>query len=424
MCDYPAIHRATKKESCRMKKTTSLVLLAFLSLYSPGVYALDLHSPLPNWLDTSREEVRAAKEQDPPLRAAPPAGFRIPAEYEPVGAVVISWAGYIDMLVSIAQAVTGPGKAYLYGVQAPASLPGVPAQSYRALNIPINTVWVRDYGPFGLTGPGRLGIVDSVYRHYQYRQDDDAMPANLGKEIGVEVFGVKLILDGGNIMFDSKGNLFMTKRTYIWNAGMSTDQVDAALKAQFKVKNIYTFDYSGYPGEPKDGTGHIDMFMKLLNDHTVLISLADTEPFKSNSEKALAWFTGRTAPDGQPYTVVTAKGWANSGAWYTYTNSLIVNNMVMMPSYSGRQKEEAQARAAYQAGLPGVNVVPINSDDSITAGGSIHCTTQTIPALAAKARPSVYFPVAVAAAPAFDLLDVSGGVPTLKSLNTAVPFLQ
>lgn len=406
-----------------MKKTTSLVLLSFLSLCCPGAYALDLNNPLPNWLDESREQAHAVKAEDTALRAVPPAGFRIPAEYEPVGAVVISWAGYTDMLASIAQAVTGPGKAYLYAMQAPGTLPGVPAQRYKALNIPIDTVWVRDYGPFGLTGPGKLGIVDSVYRHYQYRQDDDAMPANLGRAIGVEVFGVSLILDGGNIMFDTKGNLFMTKRTYIWNSSLSPEQVDAALKAQFKVKNIYTFDYSGYPGEPKDGTGHIDMFMKLLNDHTVLISLADTEPFKSNSEKALAWFKGRTAPDGQPYTIVTAKGWASSGAWYTYTNSLIVNNMVMMPSYSGRQKEEAQAIAAYKAGMPGVNVVPINSDDSITAGGSIHCTTQTIPALAAKARPSVYFPVAFTAAPAFDPSDLSGDLPALKSLNTTVPFL-
>ena len=52
-----------------------------------------------------------------------------------------------------------------------------------------------------------------------------------------------------------------------------------------------------------------------------------------------------------------------------------------MPSYRGHQAEEQEAIAAYQAGMPGVKVVPVNSDNSIVAGGSIHCVTQTIPVL-------------------------------------------
>lgn len=355
--------------------------------------------------------------------AIPPAGFRIPAEYEPVAAVVISWAGYTDMLTNIALAATGPGKADVLGVLAPATIPGVPAQRYKAVNIPVDTVWVRDYGPFGLTGGGKLGIVDSVYRHYQYRQDDDALPANLGKAIGAQVFGMNVVLDGGNVLLDSQGNLFMTRRTYSWNSKMSNEQVDAALKAQFNVKNIFVFEYAGYPGAPKDGTGHIDMFMKLLNDHTVLISVADTEPYKSNSEKAIGFFKGRTAPGGQPYTIVTAKGWENSGTWYTYTNSLIVNNTVIMPSYSGHQKEEAQATAAYQTGMPGAAVVPVNSDSSITAGGSIHCVTQTLPAPAKISLLPVVFPVALRELSVRDFSGIYGQVPALAGFKVSQSFM-
>ena len=351
-----------------------------LALCSSGAFALDLKHPLPNWIDPSREQIK--NQFAAPPRATPPPDFRVPAEYEPVGAVVISWAGYTDMLSSIAKAVTGPGKAQIWAVAAPSSLPGVPAASYSQVDAPIDTVWVRDYGPFGLSArQAKVGIVDAIYRHYQYRQNDDALPVNLGKARKIDVFGMQLILDGGNVMVDSAGNLFMTRRTYSWNSGMKPEQVDAAIKEYFKVKNIYTFEYAGYPGEPADGTGHIDMFMKLLNDHTVLVSVAETEPFKSNSEKAVAFFRGRTAPDGQPYKVITVKGWDESGTWYTYTNSLIVNKVAILPSYSGHPNEEAAARAAYESGIPGVTVVPVSSDDSITSGGSIHCVTQTIPAL-------------------------------------------
>ncbi|MGQ0507261.1 MAG: proprotein convertase P-domain-containing protein, partial [Myxococcaceae bacterium] len=48
------------------------------------------------------------------------------------------------------------------------------------------------------------------------------------------------------------------------------------------------------------------------------------------------------------------------------------------PSYQGADNEGA--RAVYQQALPGYTVVLINSDASITSGGSIHCVTQQVPA--------------------------------------------
>lgn len=341
-------------------------------------FGLDLNNPLPNWVDSSRE-----KEQDiRAIRGVPaavtPSDFRIPAEYEPVGAVVLGWAGYSSMLTGIAKAASAAG-AQVWAIGGPSSI-GV--ANYFSVPLRIDTVWVRDYGPFGISSKSNTpGIVDAIYRHYQYRVHDDAIPQQLGRAKGINVYGMNIILDGGNLMVDSYGNLFMTNRTYLWNRHLSREQVDSALKTALRVKNIIVFDYAGYPNEPEDGTGHIDMFMKLLNDHTVLIAKSSDEPYKSNNDKAIKFFQNRKAPDGHPYKVITAKGWVDGGAWYTFTNSLIVNNTVVMPSYRGRQAEEQEAIAAYQAGIPGVKVVPVNSDSSIVAGGSIHCVTQTIPVL-------------------------------------------
>ncbi|HBA59906.1 MAG TPA: hypothetical protein DCZ92_03615 [Elusimicrobia bacterium] len=367
-----------------MKKINGFVALSFLGIFSTGAFALDINNPLPNWVDQSREKADGKPPvMAPTLRGTTPADFRMPAEYEQVGAVVMGWAAYTPMLTGIAKAVTGPGKAQLWMVAGPASLPGVPAASYTRINAPLDTVWTRDYGPVGLSaGTGRPGIVDSIYRHYQYRRNDDAVPGVIGKAKGIGVYAMPIIMDGGNLLMDSKGNLFMTKRTYLWNSNMSEEQVNAHLKNYLKAKNIITFDYSGYPGEPADGTGHLDMFVKLLNDHTVLISVADTEPFKSNSEKAIAYFKNRKAPDGETYKIITIKAWYD-GAWYTYTNSLVVNNTAIISSFAGHQAEDAAAKAAYESA--GFNVVQVPSDSSIVAGGAIHCVTQTIPVLPGKA---------------------------------------
>jgi len=400
-----------------MKKTNFLAL-SLLSILSTGAFALDLNKPLPNWIDSGREKA----DGKPPVvsatrRGVTPSDFRIPAEYEPVGAVVMGWAGYTGMLNGIAKAATGPGKAQVWAVAGPAGIAGVPAASYTRISAPLDTVWVRDYGPFGLSaGQGRPGIVDSIYRHYQYRRNDDVVPAVVGKAKKIDVFGIPIILDGGNVLVDSKGTLFMTKRTYLWNSNMSEGQVDSALKSYYKVKNIVTFDYAGYPGDPADGTGHLDMFVKLLNDHTVLISVAETEPFKSAAEKAIVYFKGRKAADGVTYKIITVKGWED-GAWYTYTNSLLVNNTAIIPSYSGHPAEEAAAKAAYEAGMPGVTVVPVNSDESIMAGGSIHCVTQTIPVLPGRALGADDVPV-------FVDMDMTGVVIPLRGSGNSTSLDQ
>lgn len=355
--------------------------LLLLGSMASNAFALDLNNPLPNWIDKDREQADGrAPAVSATRRGVTPSDFRMPAEYEPVAAVAIGWAGYTPMLSSIAKAVTGPARAQIWAVGGPASISGVPADKYSRIPARLDTVWMRDYGPFGVAA-GRPGIVDSIYRHYQYRRNDDAVPGVLGQAKNIGVYGMPVIMDGGNLMVDSQGTLFHTARTYLWNSNMSRETVDNHLKNYLKVKKIVTFDYAGYPGEPADGTGHIDMFMKLLNDNTVLLAVTEDQPFKSNTEKALAWFKANKAPNGQPYKIVTVKGWATD-AWYTYTNSLIVNNVAIIPSYSN-SSEEAAARAAYEAA--GYTVVSVNTDDSIRAGGSIHCVTQTIPGAPGKA---------------------------------------
>ena len=52
-----------------------------------------------------------------------------------------------------------------------------------------------------------------------------------------------------------------------------------------------------------------------------------------------------------------------------------------MPSYSGADQAEKEAIQAYEEGISGVKVIPVNSDSSIRAGGSVHCVTQQIPAI-------------------------------------------
>jgi agmatine/peptidylarginine deiminase len=350
---------------------SSIVVAVQVVLSAPAL------NPLPNWIDEKREKIVRTSMPEM-LVAAPPTNFRVPAEYEPASGVVLGWSGFPNLLTGIAQA-SAAANATVYAVGGPSRLTGLDSTRYKPIQLALDTVWMRDYGPLGIDSTGKVGFVDTVYRHFQYRVDDDQLPTRLAGLFSYDAFSMPLILDGGNFMVDSVGNLFMTKRTYLWNRDLSEAAVDSLLKEYFNAKNIYAIDYAGYPGQPADGTGHIDMFVKLLNDNTVLIATADTEPFKSTGEKAIRFFQSLTAPNGSPYQILLTKGWVRNRAWYTYTNSLIVNNVVIVPSYQGRQADEQVVKRLYEQGMPGVNVRFVLSDESIVQGGSIHCVTQSIP---------------------------------------------
>jgi agmatine deiminase len=334
---------------------------------------------LPNWFSPELE----TSDNLPPVFSSSfvvPNAFRVPAEYEPVGSVVLGWRGATDFLAEIARVVANEGNANVVVADGPESIKGVSAGRYHRAECPLDTLWVRDYGPIGLSIDTReVGFVDAVYRHYSSRRNDDALPSCLGKDLKTGSFSVDLILDGGNFLMDSAGNLFMTNRTYSWNSSRSKADVDAVLKKTYAAKKIHVLEYAGSPGNPKDGTGHIDMYVKLLSSDTVLISEAPTEPFRSAVAKAVTYFGSIKTPDGQDYKIIRVPGWYENETWYTYTNSLVVNGVALVPQYQYYPEQNALAQKAYEQA--GFMVKMISSDRTIGQGGSIHCVTQTIPAV-------------------------------------------
>ncbi len=355
----------------------------FLSLsFSVAGMASMSSTPLPNY--ATPEEIANTSPQDwqrPRLRAGqqPQAGLRLPAEYEPMDAVMMSYAAYPSFIQQMASAITQAGtKVYLLG--GPSYLAGVNDRLYETVSIPFNTVWSRDYGPVAINElTGELAIIDTVYRHYAYRKADDAVPARLAQFLEIDSYQAPIILDGGNLMVDRRGHLYMTERTYDWNANLSRAEVDAYLKEYFGVKSIKVLPYAKtYSGAPADGTGHIDMFAKILGDCKLLLATSTDEPFASTLQQARRFFENDECAPGQRWQIYATRAWATGGVWYTYTNSLIVNDLVLIPSY--RSGDNESARRIYEKALPGYELTLINADDAIRAAGASHCTTKEIPA--------------------------------------------
>jgi len=286
-------------------------------------------------------------------------------------------------------------------------------------SIDIDSTWVRDYGP--IIGRNMLDnnidIIDTTYRWYYARKGDDLMPCKISDLIEttispspssitcVHVPG--LVFDGGNILLDGNGNFFMTDRTYDWNFHLTKDEVDEQIKFYFGIHTIHSLEYALAPTgnkfykgsdskEPADGTGHIDMFIKILSPCVVLIAQTDYNDdtiMYESLEKANAYFEHLSCPASSTttgagtgyYQIYRICGWYDTmnSTWYTYTNSLIINDVVIIPSYNDILQYKCNDEIAinvYKDAMPHIKeIVSINTDDSIKYGGSIHCLTRDIP---------------------------------------------
>jgi hypothetical protein len=159
--------------------------------------------------------------------------------------------------------------------------------------------------------------------------------------------------------------------------------------------NQLMYDYHGIntyikmTNLPYDDIHHIDMHMKLLNEETLLIGefptgVSDGPQIEQNIQYIQDNFVSAF---GTPYKIVrvpmppsTSGAYAPTGSYRTYTNNIIVNKSVIVPTY--RTEYDTTALRIIQEAMPGYNVVGIDVDNSgsnlISQGGALHCITKEV----------------------------------------------
>lgn len=259
------------------------------------------------------------------------------------------------------------------------------------------TVWARDWSPLGaLTRSGKLRLLDLNY--YPRRPADDATGRTFAGLTGIERVSVPVYNEGGNFMINGRGECLMTTRVTDANAEVYKDG-DMVLDAN-AVKSYYG-DFAGckklniLPRMPTEATGHIDMWGKFLSDDLVIVNeiSAVTLEQSGGQNRALASsiqnFLNNRAADLQAlgYSVKRIPmPLPRSGFYRSYTNSLLVNGVALVPQYESRGSPDQSMTASYEAAVrkiyeaAGYKIVFIPSDQLIATGGAVHCVTMQVPA--------------------------------------------
>ncbi|GMU67272.1 MAG: hypothetical protein AMXMBFR36_35460 [Acidobacteriota bacterium] len=316
----------------------------------------------------------------PPLLAPPTGAVRTQPEYARNRGLLIRWGSFNAELTAIAVAVTtGDPEARVFVVvsgpsqQASASstLAGAGADLTRVdfLTAPTNSVWIRDYGPRFVEEDGAPAIVDHVYN--RPRPQDDDVPVAVASSWGLARYDLPLVHGGGNFHLFGDGTALMTELVLDENPGLDAADVEQL------YSDYQNLDLTIVPGFPQsyDSTRHIDMWLLPVRDRVAIVGEyeAGTGAPHTITEDTVDLLESRG------YTVHRVPGWRSGGTHYTYANSVVLNRMVLVPSYSAHPTRNAQALAVFAQAFPGRQIVPIGADAIVDFAGVFHCIVMHVP---------------------------------------------
>ncbi len=241
------------------------------------------------------------------------------------------------------------------------------------------SVWIRDYGPWTVRTKRDHRRVVGDMKYFTGREDDDGIPADYARLRGWERIDLtSLRIEGGNIMSDGHGKLFTTNRTLegsAEDANDEQDEVEASLR-RVGASAVHFFERMPSP----EGTGHIDMFAKLMDERTVLVGRHHSPDAAAVLERNAARFAAlgyrvERVDFARPERVTDVG--ARGLQLMTYTNSLFVGRTVLVTQYSDAERDR-QAMEIYRR--LGWRPVGIDVRSIIPANGAIHCISMQVPA--------------------------------------------
>jgi agmatine deiminase len=247
----------------------------------------------------------------------------------------------------------------------------------------LNSIWMRDYGPWVTEANNRLAVLDSKY--FPSRPADNLFPEFFSRIYGLPKTDFdQFYTEGGNILTDNQGRGFTTQAILLSNPGMDIDTVTALFKNAINLDEL-VFLPGSFPDDIDEalaalgGTGHVDMGLKLLSDTKVMIGdFAAGSAGKALLDSWAEWFETHTNPRGEPYEVYRVTGATNGFEPFSYINSVIVNKTVIVPQF-GQAEADAAAIEAYREALPAYKTIGVRSEMLPPWSGGLHCITKEIP---------------------------------------------
>ncbi len=354
----------------------SLVLLLVMScaVLLPGPSDWDL-----------RDRARAEGERIP---------FRtMPAEFERQSALVLAWDGSdpvaceVQLQIAKVAHVTVP-VVVLVRHQADQQdaidslgMAGVDFGRIRLLRVPIDSPWIRDYGP-SIVRDADIRPIAIDARYDIGRPNDDEIPVAIAQRIGCQTEQTGLVVEGGNLLSNGEGLGIATSRLRekCTEAGYSQEEIRS------RLHSVYGFRQSVFL-EPLEGecTGHVDMFATFTAPNVVVVGEYSPHTAPINAailDRNATALNGLSTPFGPLRVVRIPMPPSDGDTFPSWTNVIYANGTLLVPNYPDVDRDLAlKALAVYKKLLPSWKIKLIDCNRIIASGGALHCLSLNLPGL-------------------------------------------
>ncbi|KOU25545.1 MULTISPECIES: agmatine deiminase family protein [unclassified Streptomyces] len=266
------------------------------------------------------------------------------------------------------------------------------------IEIANDDLWIRDFGPTFVVGPGAIAGVDTNFNGWgktgtTYAQpfaNDAAAAGILLDEYGVGRIRAGFVGEGGSLETDGEGTLLATVSSLVnpnRNPGMSREQVEQVVKSALGIDKVIWVP--GLAGQDITDC-HIDCLARFTSPGRVILDRpgagADRK-WVAVYEETKRVLESATDARGRRLAVTELPGpdrerIRGRGAEFlsSYTNYYTVNGAVIAPQF-GDGRADGLAYTIPQAAYPDRQVVQVAIDNIAAGGGGIHCATQSHPAV-------------------------------------------
>lgn len=395
-----------------------------------------------------------------PTATATTGRYTFPPEYAPQEAIWLGWSEdeshhpvQVEMIRALLPHV--PVRIMVRSEDAKAEATrmlaeaGIDTARIKFIEHPLATNWIRDSGPRFLSDGSRLAMADFAWNGYGYPAEiratfgkgalgRGAIDNDVAAQMHLPVVTSSIVAEGGALDVSHDVILAYRQTAMERNPGVPIEQIEREYLRLYGKQKIVWLTRAPLSDRVFSGpkianyfgwgaNGHVDEFVRFVDDDTIAIAQIDPVDAASNPLSAadavilrenLAELRAAVNVDGRPFHIVTLPVpgiqhylWTGPlseedkrsdpmGAWYrgikagdtihwvpamSYLNFVISNGVVLAAKYwhdglpERERRKDEQVRATLQHLFPGREIVQINPMPINWSGGGMHCSTQQQP---------------------------------------------
>ena len=256
-------------------------------------------------------------------------------------------------------------------------------QNIELIEMPTNDTWIRDFGGINVYKHGKRQTYDFVFNAWGNKFEasmDNGITQKLFDE-GYLIGKLKtfdFVLEGGSI--DSNGDGVMLSTAYCLfeenrNPELSKKKIKKTLMKLFGLKELIILKHGALMGDDTDS--HIDTLARFIDKKTIAyVKCYDKNDEHYTELKKMEKELKKTGFDLVPLPLPSAKYFNNHRIPATYMNFVLINDAVLVPTYSDVYDEEVLKTFAHH--FPEREIVGIESSILIREHGSLHCASMNV----------------------------------------------